>query len=417
MADSENVTVLGEYADKFDALVAYDEKELDNWVEGEGYSLKSMVLASTAKAFMTFSKGFVDVGRIGNGVLVEGGVKGVGKDALRALNLVGDAGAAINRGAKLLRIVQVGNTCAPVAQTNALRLAGQRFFITVEELARKSGLNLQAIAQAGRQSDTYTRMMSALQAMNVPFRTLAARAMAVRDALAMVRANPGGVVTFSIRSAPGIVGKMGPHRLYATWSRLGGLAIRDPNYSTVVYRSLAELEAVWGNGALVSASPMIFIPNALLTTAAGVVETLGGLGSMALQVLPLIKVPATDAETAVQALSAYDEHSNRAADAPVRKAAPARAAAAPASRPAAHAAPAPPSGKYHTVVRGDWLSKLAEHYYGNMHKWPVIFAANRRTIGRNPDRIEVGQRLLIPNLPNARLIAAVELAAMERMIV
>ena len=43
----ENVTYFGDVADKFDALVAYDEKELDSWVESEGYSVKSMVFAST----------------------------------------------------------------------------------------------------------------------------------------------------------------------------------------------------------------------------------------------------------------------------------------------------------------------------------------------------------------------------------
>ncbi|MEM9430206.1 MAG: hypothetical protein AAGA32_12000 [Pseudomonadota bacterium] len=47
-----------------------------------------MVFASTAMAFMQFAKVFVDVGRLGNGVFVEGGWKGAGQDALRALNLV-----------------------------------------------------------------------------------------------------------------------------------------------------------------------------------------------------------------------------------------------------------------------------------------------------------------------------------------
>jgi hypothetical protein len=44
---SGNVTVFGDIADKFDALVAYDEELLDNWVEEGGYSLGSMVAAST----------------------------------------------------------------------------------------------------------------------------------------------------------------------------------------------------------------------------------------------------------------------------------------------------------------------------------------------------------------------------------
>jgi nucleoid-associated protein YgaU len=58
-----------------------------------------------------------------------------------------------------------------------------------------------------------------------------------------------------------------------------------------------------------------------------------------------------------------------------------------------------PQTKYHTVVTGDWLSKIARTYYGNMHKWPVIYSANWDTIGKNPDLIRPGQKLLIPELP------------------
>lgn len=386
---AENVTVFGDIADKFDALVAYDEKALDAYVEESGYSLGSMAMASTAMAFMTFAKGFVDVGRLGNGILIEGGIKGVGKDALRALNFAGGAGAIIGRGTKLLRLVQAGNTCAPVAQASALRLAGQRFFITVDELAAKAGLNMKAIGQLGRQSDTYTRMITAIQQMGIAARTLASGAsLTVQRALDLVKANPGGVVTFSIRTASGAM----KHRLYATFSRLGGLVIRDPNYLFKTYRSVADLEKVWGAGAVISESPMIFIPNALLTSAAGVAETVGGLAAylpLAFQVIPVININASDGETALQALEMREEVAKNGGQPPV-----------------IHLSAPGSADKYHTVVQGDWLSKLAKHYYGDMRKWPVIFEANRKTIGRNPDLIRPGQRLFIPNLPKARIIAA-----------
>ncbi|HYJ89739.1 MAG TPA: LysM peptidoglycan-binding domain-containing protein [Pyrinomonadaceae bacterium] len=389
----ENVTVFGDVADRFDSLVAYDEKLLDGYVEGEGYSVKSMVFASTAMAFMTFAKGFVDVGRLGNGILIEGGVKGVGKDALRALTLVGGAGAVISRGTKLLRIVQAGNTCVPVAQTNALRLAGQRFLITVEELAKKSGINLPAIAAAGRQSDTYTKMMAAMQAMKIPFKVLAQGAkLKVADVINLIKGNGGGVITFSIRTASGAM----PHRLFATFGRLGGLIIRDPNSRLTIYRSLAELEKVWGAGAVVSDSPIIFIPNSLITTVANAAQTVGGwagLGDVAMQVVPVVSVPASDEETALQTLmireklaSANGQSTN----------------VVPSITLNYNGVP----GKYHTVVPGDWLSKIAQHYYGDMKKWPVIFAANHKTIGQDPNLIKPGQRLFIPDLPLAHIIAA-----------
>src|SRR5215475_9062126 len=152
MSDGDNVSFFGDIADSFDALVAYDEHLLDGYVEDQGYSLGSMVLASSAHAFMRFAQTFTDMGRLGNGVLVEGGWKGVGKDALRALNLFGSVGAAAGRASRLLKVVQGANvnTCAWVAQTNALRLSGQRFLITLEEFAGRAGANLKNVAAAGR---------------------------------------------------------------------------------------------------------------------------------------------------------------------------------------------------------------------------------------------------------------------------
>lgn len=53
----------------------------------------------------------------------------------------------------------------------------------------------------------------------------------------------------------------------------------------------------------------------------------------------------------------------------------------------------------HTVEKGDSLSKIAIHYYGkeNIKKYEEIFAANRGILN-DPDEIEVGQELIIPNI-------------------
>jgi nucleoid-associated protein YgaU len=57
-------------------------------------------------------------------------------------------------------------------------------------------------------------------------------------------------------------------------------------------------------------------------------------------------------------------------------------------------APAKTATTY-TVVSGDSLSKIAKRQYGDAHKWPVIFEANRDTI-KDPDLIHPGQVLKIP---------------------
>lgn len=56
-----------------------------------------------------------------------------------------------------------------------------------------------------------------------------------------------------------------------------------------------------------------------------------------------------------------------------------------------------PESKYHTVVEGDWLSKIAKTYYGDATKFDVIFEANKPMLS-DPDKIYPGQVLRIPNL-------------------
>ena len=50
----------------------------------------------------------------------------------------------------------------------------------------------------------------------------------------------------------------------------------------------------------------------------------------------------------------------------------------------------------HVVAKGESLSKIAKHYYDDMMKYKQIFEANRDQLS-DPDQIEVGQVLTIPN--------------------
>jgi len=53
-------------------------------------------------------------------------------------------------------------------------------------------------------------------------------------------------------------------------------------------------------------------------------------------------------------------------------------------------------GRTHTVAKGDTLYKLARTYYGDQAKWKSIYEANRSANGSEPNKIRVGQRLVIP---------------------
>jgi nucleoid-associated protein YgaU len=54
------------------------------------------------------------------------------------------------------------------------------------------------------------------------------------------------------------------------------------------------------------------------------------------------------------------------------------------------------NSQFHTVERGDSLSKIAKKYYGNAMKYPVIFEANKPML-EHPDKIYPGQVLRIPS--------------------
>lgn len=54
------------------------------------------------------------------------------------------------------------------------------------------------------------------------------------------------------------------------------------------------------------------------------------------------------------------------------------------------------SKRIHIVVAGDWLSKIAQKYYGDPMKYPIIHKANLDVIGPDPNIIKPGQRLVIP---------------------
>ena len=54
-----------------------------------------------------------------------------------------------------------------------------------------------------------------------------------------------------------------------------------------------------------------------------------------------------------------------------------------------------PEAQFHTVVKGDTLSKIAKEAYGDAMKYPVIFEANKPMLS-HPDKIYPGQVLRIP---------------------
>lgn len=67
-------------------------------------------------------------------------------------------------------------------------------------------------------------------------------------------------------------------------------------------------------------------------------------------------------------------------------------------KPAAKKRPSKPKkkSKTYTVKKGDCLWKIAKRYYGKGSDWRKIYNANKKVIGKNPNLIYPGQKLVIP---------------------
>lgn len=57
---------------------------------------------------------------------------------------------------------------------------------------------------------------------------------------------------------------------------------------------------------------------------------------------------------------------------------------------------------YYTIKKGDWLSKIAQRRYGDVHRWPLIYLANREDI-QNPNIIFPEQKIILPRIPKNKL--------------
>ncbi|MHC4441071.1 MAG: LysM peptidoglycan-binding domain-containing protein [Planctomycetota bacterium] len=69
------------------------------------------------------------------------------------------------------------------------------------------------------------------------------------------------------------------------------------------------------------------------------------------------------------------------------------------SKPAPKESYAPPKKKnvrYYVVKKGDTLQKISRKFYGTTKKWRAIYKANRKTMKKGPDKIQIGTKLVIP---------------------
>jgi hypothetical protein len=342
-----------EIADWWDHQRRTSMKALDEFVDAYP-NWFGITLAGTAATAMELGAGMVDVLRLGEGV-ADGSASGIAKDALRLLQVAPALGKAGRFALARLVSDPGGRICTWVAATKALRQVGARAFASVDDLVQAAGLR--SIKQIGgayvdQLVPTLRQLGARVLRLGSPANLEAVNAAVGRD----------GVVMFSVRWV--LAGEQVGHTMYAFRDSIGRLLYADR--SGAVVKTLQELEHLYkgiGSATVYGSAALVQGPRILLVN---------GLGILGMEVLATLAV---SKETAVQTLE-------------IRK------------QMAANPAP-PPAARYHVVVPGDWLSKLARTYYGSVNKWPLIYEANRKVIGSNPNLIRPGQRLLIPSLPLA----------------
>ncbi|HUT29099.1 MAG TPA: LysM peptidoglycan-binding domain-containing protein [Sedimentisphaerales bacterium] len=365
-----------EIADWWDEQHRQAKAELDRFVE-RNPNLFGVLAATAVATAMEVGAGTVDTLRFGQGT-AEGTLAGVGKDALRLIGLAGPLG----RGAKTLqtaaraRLARLivdpgGGICGWVSGAQALRQTGAKAFAAVDDLARALGKTIRELGGS--------RLVSRIE----QFKQIGARIGPVRtvtslDDVARMTRNNGSITMFNVfgrRMVGGRLESVG-HAVYAFRNNLGRLRIVDRGGSAgtrgQVFSSLEDLATKYGiegQWALKEAAVMENVFAKFMTS-------ISSAPVFALDVYALAGVNQMEHETVAQAFEVHKTIMRQGKKALERK-----------------------NSRYHTVVSGDWLSKIARKYYGNMHKWPVIYEANRDVIGRDPNLIKPGQRLLIPELP------------------
>lgn len=365
-----------EIAEWWDDQQRQAKKELDHFID-DNPNLFGVIVATVAATAMDVGAGAVDTLRFGEGA-AEGGVRGFGKDALRLIGLAGPLG----RGAKLVqgmanaRLARVivdtgGPVCGWVSGTQALRQTGTKAFAAIDDLAKALGKTISELG-GSRLADRIAL-----------FRQVGARISVLRqvksfEEIAAMTPNNGSITMFNVfgkRLNKGVLEDVG-HALYAFRDSLGRLRIMDRGGRAGklgdVFASLEEVARKYGLQGQWQVREAALMENVF----AKFMTSISSAPVFALDVYALAGVNQAEHETVAQAFEVHRTIQQQGKKFLQQK-----------------------SPRRHTVVRGESLSRIAQKYYGNLHKWPVLYEANRDIIGPNPNLIKPGQEFLIPELP------------------
>lgn len=347
---NENVRKLLEMP--FDMMI----EKCPNWVP----SCVPIYYATLGYAVTEFQAGVVDVLRFGQG-FGRGGLGGYGQDALRFAALLGPIGRAAGalRALRLARYAaQVadvgGRKCAWVSATKALRHVGHslningkvRSFAKVEDLVRALGMGLED-AREIRLSELVPKLRSLGQRVRDVVKTN------TMDKVALLTPHNGGVVLVNLRVMKN--GKcVDGHMIYAFRDFRGRFRLGDRTGG--VYHNLDDLLRQYNKARALVDKFDRFEPGCAALVEDVFAKYIDAAEKTAVLAIGVLAGTTIARDTLCQAERAFDR---------------ARAGV-------------PSDAQFHYVKFGDTLPSIAQRYYGDPNKWPVIYAGNYIFIGDDP---------------------------------
>lgn len=245
-----------DYADWWDQQKKESEQILTEWVQ-ENPQWWAVGIAATVQTTMDVGAGVVDVLRFGQG-FAEGGWRGLGKDALRMLVLLGPLGraggilsrlASTGRMRLAVQVSGVNGPCTFQAVNNALMITkGRNVFVTVRDMAGAMGKNLSKLTKTPQGKYDLGAWVDDL----VPFLRQFTKVKEVQGLkkvtdIAQLAQKENGVVIFAVRAtvrnAKGINQQI-LHSVIAVRRAGGKIAYGD--YGGKLCGSLEEVISKWG---------------------------------------------------------------------------------------------------------------------------------------------------------------------------
>lgn len=401
----DGIMIGSDCADWWERHIKDFKNDLGDYVETHPGNF-SIVVATAGATLADLGDAFiVDPLRLGEGV-AEGSWKGVVQDTFRVMSFIPPgrvfkmaAGLRVASGAaKTARVLEAaeafkaveGNTCVPIAIAQAMKAAGYKLGVSLPKIAKALGLDLKVISESG----TLERLIEpALKKLGIVFETMDPGTKSFRELMAAARKADGPMMVrleADVMEEGKIVVK-GHRNLIAEIN--GTIQVVD-RYGK--FRTLEQLSKEYGVSFRVGRTEPIYILKNVLVdpNLLKLVNNLGILGClvrMSMAVLDFNKQTLPDGHVEKDFANFLKQRG---------KTPPLRVQDVQCQ-----------GGKIVPVRHGDTLSGIAMAEYRSWELWPLIYDLNKDKIGRDPNRLHLGLRLLVLPL---RTYTQQEVAAAKR---